>query len=149
VHRIVADRVPGLASSNVLLLVGAGRLLQRRVEVELAGLGLTLSHLGALGHLARRPDLSYSELARRAGITVQSMHATVRVLEEKGAVRRTLAGNGFPAQLEVTAHGRQLLEEVGAVAQRLDEELLGGLAEDQLAALRVALRVLASPSGSS
>lgn len=139
------DRVPGLASSDVLLLVGAGRLLQRRVEVELAGLGLTLSHLGALGHLARRPDLSYSELARRAGITVQSMHATVRVLEEKGAVRRTLAGNGFPAQLEVTARGRQLLEEVGAVAQRLDEELLGGLAEDQLAALRVALRVLARP----
>ena len=141
------DRVPSLGSSGVLLLIGAGRLLQRRVEAELARLDLTLRHLGALGHLAHRPDLSYSELARRAGITAQSMHATVRALEEKGAVRRTLAGNGFAAQLEVTARGRQLLEEARVVAQRLDDELLGGLAEDQLDALRAALRVLTAPVG--
>ena len=78
-----------------------------------AGIGLTLRHLGALGHLSHRPDLSYSDLARRAGITTQSMHATVRALEDLGAVSRTLAGQGHPARLEITARGRELLRRSG------------------------------------
>lgn len=141
------DRVPLMASSAVLLLVGAGRLLQRRVEEELAGLGLTLRHLGALGHLSHRPDLSYSDLARRAGITTQSMHATVRALEDLGAVSRTLAGQGHPARLEITDRGRELLDAVRATAQRLDRELLGGLTDEQREVLRAALRTVATPPG--
>jgi DNA-binding MarR family transcriptional regulator len=144
---MTSDSEPLIASSAVLLLVGAGRLLQRKVEKELAGLGLTLRHLGALGHLSHRPDLSYSELARRAGITTQSMHATVRGLEELGAVRRTLAGHGHAAQLEITEHGRALLAAVRAAAQRLDRELLGGLTPDQHAVLLEALRTIATPPG--
>jgi DNA-binding MarR family transcriptional regulator len=141
------ERVPLMASSSVLMLVGAGRLLQRRVEEELAGLGLTLRHLGALGHLVHRPDLSYSDLARRAGVTAQSMHATVRGLEELGAVRRTLAGHGHPARLEVTARGRDLLERVRTTAARLDDEILGALTGPQRAALAEALRTVAVPPG--
>jgi DNA-binding MarR family transcriptional regulator len=134
-----------VASSAVLLLVGAGRVLQRRVDEELAALGLTLRHLGALGHLAHRPDLSYSDLARRAGVTAQSMHATVRGLEEMGAVRRTLAGHGHPARLEVTDRGRELLDAVRTTAERLDRELLAGLSEEQRADLRTALTALGAP----
>lgn len=139
------ERAPLMASSTVLLLVGAGRLLERRVEEELARLGLTLRHLGALGHLARRPELSYSDLARRSGVTAQSMHATVRGLEERGAVRRTLPGQGHPARLEVTDQGHELLDAVRTAAARLDEEVLGGLADDQRAALRTALTALVGP----
>ncbi len=139
------ERAPLVASSAVLLLVGAGRVLQRRVDEELAALGLTLRHLGALGHLAHRPDLSYSDLARRAGVTAQSMHATVRGLEEMGAVRRTLAGHGHPARLEVTDRGRELLDAVRTTAERLDRELLAGLSEEQRADLRRALTALGAP----
>jgi DNA-binding MarR family transcriptional regulator len=139
------ERVPLMASSTVLLTVGVGRLLERRLEEELAGLGLTLRHFGALGHLARRPELSYSDLARRAGVTPQSMHATVRGLEERGAVRRTLPGHGHRARLEVTDRGRELLDAVRAAAGRLDEEVLGGLGDEQRAALRDALLTLAGP----
>jgi DNA-binding MarR family transcriptional regulator len=142
---VESERAPLMASSAVLLLVGAGRVLQRRVDDELAALGLTLRHLGALGHLAHRPDLSYSDLARRAGVTAQSMHATVRGLEELGAVRRTLAGHGHPARLEVTDHGRELLDAVRAAAERLDRELLAGLTEEQRAGLRAALLAVAAP----
>ena len=102
-----------MASSVVLMLVGAGRFLQRRVDDELAALGLTLRHLSALGHLSHRPDLSYSDLARRARITTQSMHATVRSLEERGAVQRVLAGHG---------HGRDRALAVGVVALLADEQ---------------------------
>lgn len=127
------------------MLVGAGRLLARRMEDEPAGLGLTLRHLGALGHLVHRPDLSCSDLARRAGVTAQTMHATVRGLEELGAVRRALAGHGHPARLEVTDRGRELLDAVRAMARRMEDELLADLTGEQRDALRVALRALAVP----
>ena len=140
-----SERASLMASSAVLLLVGAGRVLQRRVDEELAALGLTLRHLGALGHLAHRPDLSCSDLARRAGVTAQSMHATVRGLEEMGAVRRTLAGHGHPARLEVTDRGRELLDAVRTTAERLDREMLAGLSEEQRADLRTALTALGAP----
>ncbi|WP_205347030.1 MarR family winged helix-turn-helix transcriptional regulator [Pseudonocardia broussonetiae] len=142
-----SERVPLMASSSVLMLVGAGRILGRRVESELAGLGLTLRHLGALGHLVHRPELSYSDLARRAGVTAQSMHATVRGLEELGAVRRALPGQGHRARLEVTDRGHELLDRVRASAQRLDDELLADLTDEQRAALRAALRSLVVPPG--
>ena len=139
------DGVPLMASSAVLMLVGAGRLLQRRLDEELAALGLTMRHLGALGHLSHAPDLSYSDLARRAGITVQSMHATLRGLEERGAVRRALPGHGHAARLEITDAGRALLAAVRDTGQRLDRELLADLTDDQRDALRVALRAVVRP----
>ena len=55
---VAGEGVPLMASSVVLMLVGVGRFLQRRVDDELAALGLTLRHLSALGHLSPRPDLS-------------------------------------------------------------------------------------------
>ncbi|MDQ2707033.1 MAG: MarR family transcriptional regulator [Actinomycetota bacterium] len=48
-----------------------------------------------LGHLAGEPGLSYSELGRRAGVTAQSMQATLRQLEERGAAApRHRTGSG-------------------------------------------------------
>lgn len=54
--------------------------------------------------------MSYSELGRRAGIAAQSAQATVRQLEERGAVeRRTDPGRGRTAELHVTETGQELL----------------------------------------
>ncbi|GGK27670.1 hypothetical protein GCM10011583_69620 [Streptomyces camponoticapitis] len=135
--------------SVALLMVAAGRMLSRRVEDELAELGLTLRHYGALAHLSHRSDLSYSDLARRAGITTQSMHATVRALEQRGAVTRTLPGHGHAARLEVTEEGRRLLTEAGEATARLDRELFGHLSEDERDGLRLGLSALAPPSDRS
>ena len=134
---------PAITASVVLLLVAAGRQLGRRVDEELAALGLTLRHLGALGHLSRRPDLSYSDLARRARVTTQSMHATVRALEERGAVTRVLPGHGHAARLEITDLGRDLLAAVARTTRRLDDELLADLSDEQRAVLRDAALALA------
>jgi DNA-binding MarR family transcriptional regulator len=48
---------------------------------------VTLRHLGALGHLARDPALSYSDLARRVAVTVQSMRSTIATLVDPGLLR--------------------------------------------------------------
>jgi DNA-binding MarR family transcriptional regulator len=142
-----ADR-PRLVTSTSFLLMATGRLMQRRLEAELASRGLTLRHVGALGHLSSgQPDLSYSDLARRAGITPQSMRATVRQLEALGAVRRLAGGQGKAASLEVTDLGRDLLAWAGTAAARVDEEALAALSPDDLAAVRRAALSLALPPG--
>jgi DNA-binding MarR family transcriptional regulator len=128
-----------------MLVVVAGRSLQGRLETELARLGLTLRHLGALGHLAHQPDLSYSDLARRSRVTSQSMHATVRHLEEIGAVRRTLAGQGRRARLEVTERGQELLDAARETGLALDAELTGDLSDAERATLTRVLLSLIGP----
>ena len=106
------------------LLIGLGRMLRHEVDADLRPLALSMRHLSALGHLSRQPGLSYSELARRAGITPQSMQATLRQLEQLQAVeRRTVAGRGRTARLHVTPIGLDLLEQ-GQQVIRAAEELL-------------------------
>ncbi|MGL5851565.1 MAG: hypothetical protein ACRCZD_12355, partial [Phycicoccus sp.] len=61
--------------SPSIALLTMGRLVERRVAAALDELGLTVRGFGALGHLAGDPGISFTELARRAGVTVQSMHA--------------------------------------------------------------------------
>ncbi|MFE4020698.1 MarR family winged helix-turn-helix transcriptional regulator [Streptomyces sp. NPDC059101] len=79
------------------------------VEHALKPTGYTLRHLATIGHLRREPGLFYSELGRRAGNTAQSAQATVRQLEQRGAVeRRTEAGRGRTAELHVTEDGMRL-----------------------------------------
>ncbi|WP_285592911.1 MarR family transcriptional regulator [Kineosporia sp. NBRC 101731] len=113
------------------LLMTIGRTIRTEVEAGLREHGTSLRHLSALGHLSREAGLSYSELGRRAGVTAQSMQATLRQLEELGAVdRRTLPGRGRTADLVVTPAGRELIDigrrtmlEVEAkVLELLDEE---------------------------
>jgi DNA-binding MarR family transcriptional regulator len=139
---------PRLDATVAMLVIVAGRSVQGRLEAELAPLGLTVRHLGALGHLAHQPELSYSDLARRSRVTSQSMNATVRHLEEVGAVRRTLAGQGHPARLEVTDRGQELLATARAIGLALDAELTGDLSDAERATLMKALLPLIGPGPS-
>lgn len=104
-----------------------GRRLRAEAERGLAAHGLSFRHLSALGHLGRQPGLSYSELARRAAVTAQSMQATLRHLESLGAVeRRTEPGRGRRAQLHLTEVGVRLRDAGQGVITEADERLLDG-----------------------
>ena len=127
-------------------LVALGREVEARLNDALAPAGLSLRHLGALGHLARQPGLSYTELARRARVTPQSMHATVAGLVELGAVAPASPGRGKRALLEITERGTALLargrDAVAAVDAQLRE--VGGLPPDA-DLLRLALELARRP----
>ena len=117
-----------LVSSTTMLLVAAGRAAQRRLEDALRPHGVTLRHLGALGHLAADAELSYSDLARRVSVTVQSMHSTIATLVDVGAIEVESAARGRPARLRLTERGHELLRTAGRIAHELDASLpLGGL----------------------
>jgi DNA-binding MarR family transcriptional regulator len=116
--------------SPAFLLMNLGRLVRTDVETLLRRRGSSLRHLSALGHLSREPGISYSELARRAGITAQSMQATLRQLENLGLVeRRTEAGRGRTAELYVTAAGHAMLEENRQAFTDVEKRLLATMPE--------------------
>lgn len=111
-----------------LVLIAAGREVRSRVEDQLVAHGLGLRHLSVLGHLSHQPGLSYTELARRAGITVQSMQATLFQLETMQAVERgTAPGRGRKAQLHITPCGARLLATGVRCISRVEEDMLLGV----------------------
>ena len=113
------------ATSPAVLLVALGRQLEARLDEALAPAGLSLRLMGALGHLARQPGLSYTELAGRARVTPQSMHATVASLIKAGAVSPAGTGRGRRALLEVTPRGQRLLAAGQEAVAAVDAELRG------------------------
>ena len=110
-----------------MALVVAGRAMEDLVAARLAPLGLSLRLFGALGHLARDEGLSFTELARRARVTPQSMHATVARLVDLGAVEPAGPGRGRRAGLRVTGRGRRLLADGHDAVDALDTELAAAL----------------------
>ncbi|MFD1814276.1 MarR family winged helix-turn-helix transcriptional regulator [Rhodococcus gannanensis] len=134
----------GPPPSAAFLVMALGRRMRERVEQALRAEGITMRHLSALGHLSRDSGLSYSELARRASVTPQSMQSTLAKLEERGAVTRTTdSGRGRTARLVVTDEGARLLglgrdaiaELDRVLADQVDAEDVGRLAPVLLRAL--------------
>ena len=115
-----SDR-PSLALTTTMMLIAAGRLAQRRFESVLAEQKLTLRHVGAMAHLAHSPELSYSDLARRARVTPQSMHATIGQLVELGAV--TTEARGRASYPQLTERGHEFLVFAANAANACDAAL--------------------------
>lgn len=127
-----APAAPPVPASPAFLLMSLGRIVREEVETALRAHGSSLRHLSALGHLSREAGLSYSELGRRAGITPQSMQATLGQLEELGAVeRRTLPGRGRTARLHVTPIGLDLLGRGQRAIHDADQRLLADVPAEQ------------------
>lgn len=130
-------------------LYAAGRLIERELTDRLGALGLTMRLVGILGHLTRSPALSYSELARRADVSVQSMHGSIRPLIAEGIVEG-VGTAGQAAQLSITTAGRATLERAQAVIAAYEDELLeaaGMPAEELRAAARSTLLAAWRASG--
>jgi DNA-binding MarR family transcriptional regulator len=109
-----------------------GTRIREHLEETLRVENIGLRHFSALGHLARDPGVSYSELARRAHVTPQSMQATLTRLEQLGAVERVgEAGRGRTAHLHVTDEGHRLLALGRRAFSQVDEALAKELGAEQ------------------
>ncbi len=109
-------------SPSVTLLTLA-RVWEAALTEALRPLGLTTRRYGLLGHVRGTPDISFSELARRSRITVQSAHAAVAGFSADGLVEVVTAQVGTASRLRVTDAGERLLAEAGRAVARLDVEL--------------------------
>jgi len=113
-------------------------LLQR---LDAAGVApITPAHTAVLAHLGREASLSIAELARRGGVTRQTMHRAVSQLLEEGLLTST-PGPGFPRStlIGLTAAGRQRRDVAAKVLRDLERDLEGQLGSAAVAELRVNL----------
>ncbi|MDP4509930.1 MarR family winged helix-turn-helix transcriptional regulator [Nonomuraea turcica] len=115
---------PPVTSPSIILLT-----LARRIETELnaalSPLELTVSRLGLLGHIAVVPGVSFSDLARMSGTTVQSVHTAVKALVGAGLVHDHTARAGSASTIEVTPEGARLLERAKQAVAEVDERMFG------------------------
>lgn len=114
---------PGPSPSIILLT------LARRIETELgaalAPLGLTVGRLGLLGHISGVPGVSFSDLARMSGTTVQTAHGAVKALVTAGLVHDRTARAGAASAIELTPEGQRLLAAAREAVAQVDVTLFG------------------------
>ena len=122
--------------SPTIALLTVARGVDLAFGRELESHGLTIRKYGVLGHIAATPGLSMSDLGRRSGITVQSVHTLIRSLADEGLVESEVLGSGLAAQVTVTAAGNAVLERVAISVTELDARLF---ATEEMAALSDAL----------
>ncbi len=118
-----AAKQPVMRPSPTMVMVLEGRVLAQRLESGLAELGLSIRKLGILGHLAASPGASLTEVARRAGITVASVHSIIAALTEAEIVNSgSGGGRGRSAQLQLTDHGGKVMAQAFSTIAELDRE---------------------------
>ncbi|MCD2195299.1 MarR family winged helix-turn-helix transcriptional regulator [Actinomycetospora endophytica] len=113
-------------------------LLER---LEAAGVApITPAHAAVLAHLAPETPLSIAELARRAGVTRQTMHRAVTQLVDEGLLVST-PGPGFPRStlIGLTDAGRRRREVASGILHDLEQELGSRLGPGELAELHSTL----------
>lgn len=108
--------------SPTITLLTVGRVWEAAFAEALKPLGLTTRKYGLLGHVRGTPGISFSELARRSRITVQSTHSAVAAFVEAGLVDDGTAHAGSASSLRVTAEGEALLARAAEVVAGLDAE---------------------------
>jgi DNA-binding MarR family transcriptional regulator len=108
--------------SPTVALLTVGRVWEAALAEGLKPLGLTTRKYGLLGHIRGTPGISFSELARRSRITVQSAHTAVAAFVDAGLVDDDTAHAGSASTLRVTALGESLLARAAEVVARLDAD---------------------------
>lgn len=112
----MSERPP--AASPVVALLTASAVWDARLGALLGDLSLTTRKYGLLAHIHGSPGISFSELARRSQITVQTAHTAVRGLVADGLVRDATSHAGAASALRVTPAG---VDALAAAQERLDD----------------------------
>lgn len=108
--------------SPTVALLAVGRAWEAALAEALAPLGLNIRKYGLLGHIRGNPGISFSELARRSRITVQSAHSAVAALSDAKLVEDGTAHAGSASTLRVSTKGKALLTRAAEVIARIDDE---------------------------
>ncbi|MGA8682044.1 MAG: MarR family winged helix-turn-helix transcriptional regulator [Acidimicrobiales bacterium] len=112
------------------LIKRAQTVLHEAMVDALGPYGLTVTQFAVLTALEEEPGLSNADLARRAFVTPQSMHAVLQELESRQLlVRRPHPQHRRVLQAELTEGGRGTLEEAADAVDAVEERMLGKLSD--------------------
>jgi DNA-binding MarR family transcriptional regulator len=110
----------------VIALLTVSAVWDARLGAALKDLGLTSRKYGLLAHIHSTPGISFSDLARRSQITVQTAHTAVRALQDDALVHDANAHAGSASDLRATDKGERILAEAETRLAALDEAFSTG-----------------------
>lgn len=111
------------------------------LEQALRPLGLTQTQYSALVRLTMDGAVSGAELARRCGVTAQSMGVAVLGLADRGLVERHAhPTHGRIIEISVTPDGETLAEQAQEAVQPCEQEALAPFTENEKSQLKADLR---------
>jgi DNA-binding MarR family transcriptional regulator len=129
----------------IRMLSGA---LTQEVEQALRPVRLTLVQLGTLVTLGRGGEMSTAELARRVGVTPQSMASALSRLEARALIARAPhPTHGRVVQVSVTDDGRSLAARAQRLTAGVEARALALLGPDERQHLHDLLLALATGLG--
>jgi DNA-binding MarR family transcriptional regulator len=130
----------GAASEILQIIPKVMRILAFEMRQEPGG--VAPAHFRLMLMLARGP-MSLTELADSQAVSLATMSNTITVLVERGWVeRKTDPADRRRLALEITAEGKQVLQDVRRRAEERLDEKLAGLDRDQCRDLMYGLELL-------
>jgi len=126
----------GRKASTIYLLKRAELSVRGCAELAFGTVDLTPSQYFILQLVARGEASSSAELARAMGVLPPSMSELIAPLERSGAiVRRRDPENNRILRIELTVAGQRLFARATDIAIRVEQELIKGFAQADLAHL--------------
>lgn len=139
--------VPPPIAYTGYLLAQAGGHARRLFARVLADFRLSAHHLGVLMALSHLGPTSQQQVSAMVGVDPRNTTPLVDALAERGLLARGPDPQDRRRHLlELTSAGRDLLADLVAASDRLEDELLGGLAAEQRAELHQMLLVVLGPA---
>lgn len=111
----------------MIALLTVSSVWDAQLGAALKDIGLTTRKYALLAHVHGTPGISFSELARRSLITVQTAHTAVRALVDDGLVRDEMSHAGSASDLRVTDAGQKALAAAEVLLADLDARLSAGV----------------------
>jgi DNA-binding MarR family transcriptional regulator len=131
---------PQAAARTLYLIKQLETEVRLCLEEALRGFGLTPSLYLVLEVVARRPDLSAADLARRLSMTPQSMNELIAVLERGSLVHREAdPANRRVLRIRATGAGTALVAHCDRAVDAIEAEAFAGLEGEALQTFRRAL----------
>lgn len=139
-----ADPVPrrpsGAAPRTIYLVRQLQLATYAGLVEELGDLDVTPTQYMLLSLASRRGGLSSADLARRFGVTPQSMNETIAAVERKGLIARVEdADNRKILRIRLTAAGARLLKRCDHRVDRFEQHMFASLTPAEHATLRALL----------
>jgi DNA-binding MarR family transcriptional regulator len=124
-----------------------GQVTAQRLEKALRPLGINLAQLRALLLVSLAPGISSAELARRSGLTAQSMGAAVQGLVNRGMLGRSQhPAKARVQQLHITDEGTDLAIQAQDAVQAVEDQMFAPLTEPERTTLHRTLHRLVEHS---
>lgn len=120
-----------------------GQASAQRLEKALRPLDLNLAQLRCLVQVSLTPGISSAEIARRSGLTAQSMGAAVTSLVNRGLIERAPhPANRRVLELRPTDPGRELADRAQQRVDEVQEEMFAVLSAEEQDNVHALLRRL-------